>query len=78
MLCSACRSLPLALRDHPGPGATAVPGALRALVCGRCGGPAGLGCEPAILLDVLVRLERAGLGIAGPLMLAADAASRAG
>ncbi|HEX8691008.1 MAG TPA: hypothetical protein VF746_01100 [Longimicrobium sp.] len=71
MLCSACRELPPEIRRHPGPGSQAVPpGRLRALVCERCGRMAGFAGEPPSLLDTLMRLERAGLGVAGPLLAA--------
>ena len=68
MLCPHCRSLCPELRGYPGgplhPAAWAP--ALRALVCERCGAPASPGRES--LSATLRRLERAGLGSAGPLL----------
>ena len=68
MLCTRCRSLAPELRLHP-VGALAPPaasGALRALLCARCG--AAPVSRPHSFPETLVRLERAGLGIAGPLL----------
>jgi hypothetical protein len=69
MLCTRCRSLSPQLRRHP-VGVMAPPAerpAFRALLCERCGAPAPVPC-PHSFPDVLLRLERAGLGIAGPLL----------
>ena len=72
MLCSACRALPPEIRCYPGLHAVAAApgdgGGLEALVCERCGHAVVPGREPPGLVDVLVRLERAGLGVAGPLL----------
>lgn len=68
MLCIHCRSLPAPLRRHPrGPLPTPAAGPLGALVCARCGSAA---CPPRpwSLPETLQRLERVGLGIAGPLL----------
>lgn len=75
MLCTPCRSLRPELRRYPRgllyPAVWAP--ALRALVCERCGAPAP--GRPESLAATLRRLERAGLGSAGPLLC--DAAPRA-
>lgn len=71
MLCRACRELSPELRRHPAPGApvpVAGAPAVRALVCARCGRAAGPEGEASSLPDMLARLERAGMGVAGPLL----------
>lgn len=71
MLCRACLDLPPELRRHPGPGAPGLHGgdAVQALVCSRCGRAAGPDEDAPSFLDMLARLERAGLGVAGPLLV---------
>lgn len=68
MLCIHCRSLPVPLRRHPrGPHSTPAPPALGRLLCTRCGAVT-YPPRPRSLPDTLQRLERVGLGIAGPLL----------
>lgn len=74
MLCIQCRSLPAPLRRHPrGPLTSPAPAPLGALVCARCG--AATAARPRSLPDTLQRLERVGLGIAGPLLCAGTRAA---
>lgn len=68
MLCPRCRSLSPVLRRHPvGAPAPAAFAVLRGLGCERCGAPLRANGIPS-LAEMLARLERAGLGIAGPLL----------
>jgi hypothetical protein len=70
MVCSSCAALPHEVRRHPPSGWVPAPpenGALGALICDRCG-TAHRASPASTLVDTLVRLERAGLGVAGPLL----------
>lgn len=68
MLCIHCRSLPAPLRRHPrGPLSAPAPAPLGGLLCARCGAVTSPP-HPRSLPDTLQRLERVGLGIAGPLL----------
>lgn len=76
MLCTHCRSLAPALRRLPGGplAPLAAPEGLWYLLCARCGAAASVP-RPSTFPETLLRLERAGLGIAGPLLRRAAAST---